>query len=64
MFSLPSNGMADNVEQVEAETMKGEMWSDKKATLLAVVKATLLAVVKATQLAVVKATLLAVVKAN
>jgi hypothetical protein len=31
--------MADNVEQVEVETMMGEMWSDKKATLLAVMKA-------------------------
>jgi hypothetical protein len=31
--------LADSVEQVEAETMTGEMWSDKKATLLAVVQA-------------------------
>jgi hypothetical protein len=30
--------MAD-VEAVEAETMTGEMWNDKKATLLAVVQA-------------------------
>jgi hypothetical protein len=30
--------MAD-VEPVEAETMSGEMWADKKATLLAVVQA-------------------------
>ena len=27
------------VEPVEAETMSGEMWVDKKATLLAVVQA-------------------------
>ncbi len=27
------------VEPVEAETMSGEMWADKKATLLAVVQA-------------------------
>ncbi len=38
-FQLPSNGMADNVEQVEAESVTGEMWLDKKVTLLAVVKA-------------------------
>jgi hypothetical protein len=31
--------LADNVKQVEAETITGEMWSDKKATLLAVVQA-------------------------
>jgi hypothetical protein len=31
--------MADNVEQVEAETVTGEMWLDKKVTMLAVVKA-------------------------
>jgi len=28
--------LADNVKQVEAETITGEMWSDKKAKLLAV----------------------------
>jgi hypothetical protein len=31
--------MADNVEPVEAETITGEVWADKKATLLAVVQA-------------------------
>jgi hypothetical protein len=39
IFQLQIDNMADTVEPVEAETMTGEMWSDKKATLLAVVQA-------------------------
>ncbi len=31
--------MAENVDQVEAETITAEMWADKKATLLAVLQA-------------------------
>ncbi len=31
--------MAENVEQVEAETITGEMRADKKTTLLAIIQA-------------------------
>jgi hypothetical protein len=38
-FSVPSTDMAENVEQVEAETITGEMRADKKTTLLAIIQA-------------------------